>query len=58
MIQHGTCPECEFGFTAQALEEGETIVCPECMLTLQVVTVKDEQLEFETVATVLPDWGE
>jgi alpha-aminoadipate carrier protein LysW len=58
MTQHGTCPECEFEFTAQMLEEGETIVCPECMLTLQVMTVQDGQLGFETVAATLPDWGQ
>lgn len=58
VTQRGTCPECESEIAAEGLQEGETLVCPECMLTLQVLALKDHQLEFEAVATTLPDWGE
>ena len=32
----GSCPECEFDFTTPEMEAGETLVCRECQLTLQV----------------------
>jgi len=58
MTLNGTCPECEFEFTAADVERGETLVCPECALTLQIVAVEGATLAVEVVQTTLPDWGE
>lgn len=54
----GTCPECEFEFTTPAVEHGETIVCRECQLTLQVQGNDGEILVLEPVEASLSDWGE
>jgi len=54
----GTCPECEFEFTAPEMEEGETIACRECGLTLQVQGNDGDQLILEPVEVTLSDWGE
>jgi uncharacterized paraquat-inducible protein A len=54
----GVCPECEFDFTAPAMENGETIVCRECQLTLQVRGVEGERLLLEPIEASLSDWGE
>lgn len=54
----GICPECEFDFTVPAMENGETIVCRECQLTLQVRGVEGERLLLEPIEATLSDWGE
>lgn len=54
----GVCPECEFEFTTPAMEPGETIVCRECQLTLQVEGHDGEVLALEPVEATLSDWGE
>jgi lysine biosynthesis protein LysW len=54
----GVCPECEFSFTAPDIEVGETLVCRECKLTLQVTGVDNETLALEPVEAFLTDWGE
>ncbi len=58
MKKHGVCPECEFAFTIPPLEEGETLVCPECSLTLQVIDTSLHTMTLRAVETTLPDWGE
>lgn len=54
----GVCPECEFDFTTPEMEAGETIVCRECQLTLQVQGHDGEVLMLEPVEATLSDWGE
>lgn len=54
----GVCPECEFDFSAPAMEAGETIVCRECQLTLQVQGVDGDKLVLEPIEASLSDWGE
>jgi uncharacterized paraquat-inducible protein A len=54
----GTCPECEFDFTTPELEAGETLVCRECQLTLQVRGREGGVLLLEPVEASLSDWGE
>jgi alpha-aminoadipate/glutamate carrier protein LysW len=54
----GTCPECDFAFTADELTVGETLSCPECALTLQVRDITDEAAQLEMIEAELPDWGE
>lgn len=54
----GICPECEFEFTTPELEEGETIACRECQLTLQVRGHENGRLLLEPVEATLSDWGE
>ncbi len=54
----GSCPECEFDFTTPEMEAGETIVCRECQLTLQVRGHENGTLLLEPVEASLSDWGE
>ena len=54
----GVCPECEFDFTAPEMEAGETLVCRECQLTLQVRGQEGDLLVLEPVEASLSDWGE
>jgi alpha-aminoadipate carrier protein LysW len=54
----GTCPECDFSFTADNMGVGETLACPECALTLQVRGVAGSRLQLEMIEADLPDWGE
>ena len=54
----GVCPECEFDFTTPAMEAGETLVCRECQLTLQVRGQEGDLLVLEPVEASLSDWGE
>ncbi len=58
MVLVGVCPECDFKFTADDLEIGATLVCPECALTLQVRNIADTELELEMIEADLPDWGQ
>jgi uncharacterized paraquat-inducible protein A len=54
----GVCPECEFDFTTPEMETGETLVCRECQLTLQVRGQEGDVLVLEPVEASLSDWGE
>ncbi len=54
----GVCPECETDLTTPPLVEGETMACPECLLTLRVDEVQDGTLTFEMVEVQLRDWGQ
>ncbi|MEV8378731.1 hypothetical protein AB0P21_38680 [Kribbella sp. NPDC056861] len=54
----GICPECETDLTVPPLVEGETLSCPECMLTLRVEGVEAGQLRLSMVEVQLRDWGQ
>ncbi|WEH38082.1 lysine biosynthesis protein LysW [Streptomyces sp. NBC_01218] len=54
----GTCPECETGLTVPPLVRGETLSCPECMLTLRVEDIEDGVLTLQMVEVKLRDWGQ
>ena len=54
----GLCPECETDLTTPPLTEGETLSCPECMLTLRVEGVDGGRLDLRMVEVKLRDWGE
>ncbi|GGR68163.1 MULTISPECIES: lysine biosynthesis protein LysW [Streptomyces] len=54
----GACPECETDLTVPPVVQGETLSCPECMLTLRVEGVSDGRLTLETVEVQLRDWGQ
>jgi alpha-aminoadipate/glutamate carrier protein LysW len=51
------CPECEAELTLGAnVEESEIIVCPDCGVELEVVSV--DPLEVQMAPEVEEDWGE
>ncbi|MEU7031351.1 lysine biosynthesis protein LysW [Streptomyces sp. NPDC015232] len=54
----GVCPECETDLTVPPMVTGETLACPECMLTLRVEDVRDGVLSLEMVEVTLRDWGQ
>ncbi|MWA08348.1 lysine biosynthesis protein LysW [Streptomyces sp. BA2] len=54
----GTCPECETDLTVPTMVRGETLVCPECMLTLRVEDVCEGRITLHMVETRLRDWGQ
>ncbi|SFD84877.1 alpha-aminoadipate carrier protein LysW [Actinopolyspora alba] len=54
----GECPECETGVTTPPIEVGETMGCPECMLTLRVEGISEGVLDLRMVEVQLRDWGE
>ncbi|MGW0345980.1 lysine biosynthesis protein LysW [Streptomyces anthocyanicus] len=54
----GACPECETDVTTPPITKGETLGCPECLLTLRVEDVHDGRLEFQMVEVQLRDWGQ
>lgn len=54
----GSCPECETDLTTPPLVQGETVSCPECLLTLRVEDVKDGRLSLRMVEVQLRDWGQ
>ena len=54
----GDCPECETDLTVPPVVQGETLSCPECMLTLRVEDVKDGRLTLQMVEVKLRDWGQ
>ncbi|MFD4572822.1 lysine biosynthesis protein LysW [Streptomyces sp. NPDC058417] len=54
----GVCPECETDLTVPPIGEGETLSCPECLLTLRVEAVEADTLRLETVEVQLRDWGQ
>ncbi len=54
----GSCPECETELTVPPMVKGETLSCPECMLTLRVEDVQDGLLTLQMVEVQLRDWGQ
>ncbi|MCQ6554500.1 lysine biosynthesis protein LysW [Streptomyces sp. C10-9-1] len=54
----GICPECETDLTVPPIVRGETLSCPECMLTLRVEDVQDGRLSLQMVEVQLRDWGQ
>ncbi|MFD6423368.1 lysine biosynthesis protein LysW [Streptomyces sp. NPDC060198] len=54
----GVCPECETDLTVPPLVQGETLSCPECMLTLRVEDIEDGVLTLQMVEVKLRDWGQ
>jgi alpha-aminoadipate/glutamate carrier protein LysW len=54
----GLCPECETALTTPPLVRGETMSCPECLLTLRVEDIQDGTLTFQMVEMQLRDWGQ
>ncbi|MFI7504680.1 lysine biosynthesis protein LysW [Streptomyces sp. NPDC049687] len=57
-ILTGDCPECETDLTVPPMVQGETLSCPECMLTLRVEGVQDGRLSLQMVEVQLRDWGQ
>jgi alpha-aminoadipate/glutamate carrier protein LysW len=60
MIQQltGLCPECETPLTTPPMARGETLSCPECLLTLRIDDIDDGALQLKMIETQLRDWGE
>ncbi|AYN38682.1 lysine biosynthesis protein LysW [Streptomyces dangxiongensis] len=54
----GECPECETDLTVPPMVQGETLSCPECMLTLRVEEIQDGRLSLQMVEVQLRDWGQ
>lgn len=54
----GACPECETDLTVPAMVTGETLACPECLLTLRVEEIADGRMSLRMVETRLRDWGQ
>lgn len=54
----GVCPECETSLTTPPIVPGETMSCPECMLTLRVENVQDGRISLQMVEVQLRDWGQ
>ncbi|MCX3061919.1 lysine biosynthesis protein LysW [Streptomyces beihaiensis] len=57
-ILTGDCPECETDLTVPPMVQGETLSCPECMLTLRVEEIQDGRLSLQMVEVQLRDWGQ
>jgi alpha-aminoadipate/glutamate carrier protein LysW len=52
-----TCPECEGEITFDAsTEAGEIIVCPDCGVDLEVISIDPAQVELAPMEQ--EDWGE
>ncbi|GAA2910725.1 hypothetical protein Acy02nite_28450 [Actinoplanes cyaneus] len=54
----GVCPECETDLTTPPIVPGETLSCPECLLTLRVDDIDDGRLRLRMVEVTLRDWGQ
>lgn len=54
----GLCPECETSLTTPPMARGETMSCPECLLTLRVDNIDNGTLSLETIEVQLRDWGQ
>jgi alpha-aminoadipate carrier protein LysW len=55
---NGVCPECETDLTVPPIVEGETLSCPECLLTLRVEDIRDGRLTLQMIEVQLRDWGQ
>jgi len=60
MIQQliGVCPECETSLTTPPMTRGETMSCPECLLTLRVDDIEGDTLSLQMIEVQLRDWGQ
>lgn len=54
----GVCPECETSLTTPPVIPGETMSCPECLLTLRVDDVDNGTLSLKMIEMRLRDWGQ
>lgn len=54
----GSCPECETELSLPPMVQGETIACPECMLTFRIESIDGGQIALEMVQVELRDWGQ
>jgi len=50
------CPECDAEIQLKDVLQGEIVVCPECGVDLEVVSVEPLQLELAPMEE--EDWGE
>ncbi len=51
------CPECEAELDLEGVVEGEIIVCPDCGVDLEVITLAPK-VELALAPTEAEDWGE
>ena len=54
----GVCPECETDLTTPPIVPGETLSCPECLLTLRVEEIDGGRLRLRMIEVQLRDWGQ
>ena len=54
----GACPECETELSTPSIVQGETLSCPECLLTLRVDEVAEGVITLTMVEVTLRDWGQ
>lgn len=54
----GQCPECETMLTTPPMVVGETISCPECLLTLRIDDIQAGQMVLKMIEVSLRDWGQ
>ena len=52
----GTCPDCDAEITLEGVVKGELVVCPDCGVELEVISV--DPLTFELAPEEEEDWGE
>lgn len=51
-----TCPECEGVLTLSDVMKGEIVVCPDCGVDLEVMSL--DPIELELAPQEAEDWGE
>jgi len=51
-----TCPECEGALSLSNVMKGEIVVCPDCGVDLEVMSVNP--IELELAPQEAEDWGE
>ena len=54
----GVCTDCKTALTVPPMVQGETLSCPECMLTLRVEEIQNGRLSLQMVEVQLRDWGQ
>lgn len=50
------CPECDAKWESTSLVKGEIVICPDCGVELEVISV--EPLKLELAPQEEEDWGE
>ena len=50
------CPECDAEIDLQDVVQGEIVVCPDCGIDLEVISVNPPKLELAPMEE--EDWGE
>lgn len=53
-----TCSECEERFSLENPILGEKFSCPECGISLKVISIKANSIHTEMVEEEIEDWGE